>query len=42
LRPAAADAFEFAGNRFKRLYCGGELLPFESGEGARHHGNEGA
>ena len=39
---AAADALEFADNRFKRLDCGGEIATFESGEGARHRRNEGA
>ena len=32
LRAAAADAFELAGNRFKRVDRGGEILPFECGE----------
>src|SRR5216683_2243002 len=36
---ATADAFEFAGNRFKRVDRGGEISPFESGEGARHRRN---
>src|SRR6266852_5818906 len=39
---ATADAFEFAGNRFKRVDRGGEISPFESGEGVRHRRNEGA
>ena len=33
---ATADAFEFAGNRFERVDRGGEISPFESGEGVRH------
>src|SRR6266852_291253 len=39
---ATADAFEFAGNRFKRVDRGGEISPFESGEGVRHRRNAGA
>ncbi len=34
LRAAAADAFEFADNRFKRVNHGREIAPFESGEGS--------
>ena len=37
---ATANAFEFAGNRFKRVDCGGELSPLESGEAARHRRNK--
>ena len=33
LRVAAADAFEFAGDRFEHVDRGGEIAPFESGEG---------
>ena len=33
---ATADAFEFASNRFKRVDRGGEIAPFESGEGVRY------
>ena len=36
LGAATAEAFEFAGDRFKRLDCRGELSSFESGEAARH------
>src|SRR6516165_2704960 len=39
---AATDSFEFAGNRFERVDRGGEISPFESGEGARHRRNAGA
>ena len=42
LGAAAADAFELADNRFKRVDNGEELLPLESGEGARHRRNKGA
>ena len=35
---ATADAFEFANDRLKRINCGGEILPFESREAARHRG----
>ena len=38
---ATADAFEFAGNRFKCLDRGGEISPFESGEAVRHRRNDG-
>jgi hypothetical protein len=37
---ATADAFEFAGNRLTRVDRGGEISPFEIGEGARHRPNE--
>jgi hypothetical protein len=33
LGAATADAFQFAGNRFKRVDRGGEISTFESGEG---------
>src|SRR5204862_7659842 len=39
LCPATADSFEFADDRFKRIDCGGEILPFESSEAARYRGN---
>src|SRR6266851_7543498 len=39
---ATADAFEFAGNRFKRVDRGREISPLESGEGVRHRRNAGA
>jgi len=39
---ATADAFEFASNRFKRVDRGGEIAPFESGEGVRYRRNAGA
>src|SRR6516165_2818792 len=39
---ATADAFELAGNRLKRVDRGGEISPFESGEGARHRWYAGA
>ena len=38
---ATADAFECAGNRFKRVDRDGEISPFESGKGARHCRNAG-
>ena len=41
LRAAAADAFEFAGNRFERVDRRGEIAPLESGEAARHRRNQG-
>src|SRR5207302_5699553 len=39
LCPATADSFEFADDRFKRIDCGGEILPFESSGAARYRGN---
>jgi hypothetical protein len=36
---ATVDAFEFAGNRFKRVDRGGEISPVESGEGVRYRRN---
>src|SRR5271165_5084022 len=39
---ATADAFEFAGNRLKRVDGGGEVAPFEGGEAARYCRNDGA
>src|SRR5437762_1025115 len=39
LCPATADSFEFANDRFKRIDCGGEILPFESSEAARYRRN---
>src|SRR5437763_14089038 len=39
LCPATAASFEFADDRFKRIDCGGEILPFESSEAARYRGN---
>jgi hypothetical protein len=40
LRAAAANAFEFACDRIKRLNCGGEIAPFERRKAARHGRNE--
>ena len=42
LGAAAADAFEFAGSRFKRVDRGGEISPLESGEAARHRRDKGS
>jgi hypothetical protein len=39
---AAPEAFEFTGDRFKRIDRGGEVSPFERGKGARHCRNAGA
>src|SRR6516165_12573292 len=39
---AATDSFEFAGNRFERVDRGGEISPFESGEGVHHRRNAAA
>ena len=39
---ATTDAFELAGNRLKHIDRGGEISPFETGEGARHRRNAGA
>src|SRR3974390_3019943 len=39
---AAADAFEFADDRFERVDRGGEIAPLESGEGVRYGWHAGA
>ena len=42
LSAAAANAFEFAGNRLEQVYSGGEIMVLESGESARHRRHQGA
>src|ERR1700724_2815309 len=39
---ASADAFEFAGNWFKRVDRGGEIPPLESSAAARHRRDKGS
>ena len=39
---AAADAFEFIGNRLQRVDRRGEIAPFERGEATRRRWNAGA
>ena len=41
LRVAAADALEFAGDRFQRVDRGGEIPPFERGEACDTAGTQG-